>query len=201
MNPDPTPAGDLPPFCTLGSDHLPDGPAGGTAESVALAAWEVLTGSRVPRSKGSGRMSLLARYRAEEIPLTTERVVWIALHAFEGADERWSCRRARTPTMTDAELEAAIVQEMGGPAEEPDEMSTFGFWQGPVGFHFDYRGPSILITDATPAAAGEERRNRTRRLSRAALLRAARKLLSFDPSPIRSHGPTTADPGEQLNLL
>ena len=211
MNPQPLPTPELPPFCTAGSDGHPDGPATGTPESVALAAWELLTRARVSRSKGSGRMSLLARYRAEDTPLSTERIVWIALHPFEGAGERWSCRRALRAAMTDDELTAAIVQEMGGPAEEPDEMSTLGFWKGTVGFHFDHRGPSVHITETVPGCAGEEPRRRSRRIGKAALLRSARKLLAVDhaagPTPphrqatVRNGASAPASQGEQLSLL
>ncbi|HST60471.1 MAG TPA: hypothetical protein VLK84_17355, partial [Longimicrobium sp.] len=154
--------------------------APGTAESVALAAWEVLTGARVARSTASGRMSLLGRYRAAGVELSTERVLWIALHPFEGADERWACRRARGAAMSDQELQAAVVQEMGGPAEDPDEMTTLGFWSGSVGFHFDCRGPSVEITDLR--GAGAPAHSRKRRIGRSALLRAARKILSIDSS-------------------
>lgn len=198
----------LPPFCTTGTDSLPDGPAPGTAESVALAAWEVLTGARVARSTGSGRMSLLGRHRAAGVELTTERVLWIALHPFEGADERWACRRARGAAMSDQELLAAVVQEMGGPAEDPDEMTTLGFWSGAVGFHFDCRGPSVEITGLQ--GAGGPAHSRKRRIGRSALLRAARGILSIDSSASterpgahrHSNGPApSALPTEQLSLL
>lgn len=75
----------LPPFCTIGPDRFPQGPPPGTPESVALAAWEVLTGARVARSTESGRMSLLGAYLAEGRELTRDRVVCVALHACEGA--------------------------------------------------------------------------------------------------------------------
>lgn len=179
----------LPPFCTLGTDSLPDGPVPGTAESVALAAWEVLTGARVARSTGSGRMSLLGRYRAADIELSAERVLWIALHPFEGADERWACRRARGAAMSDQELQSAIVQEMGGPAEDPDEMTTLGFWSGLVGFHFDCRSPCVEITDARAAGASSPSQTRKRRIGRSALLRSARQILSIENSS-RSERPS-----------
>lgn len=203
----PTPAGPvLPPFCTLGPDLLPQAPPPGTPESEALAAWEVLTGERVARSTGSGRMSLLGRYRSEPGELDRERILWIALHPFEGAEERWSCRRARWPAMSDAQLAAAIVQEMGGPAEEPDEMTTLGFWRGDVGFYFDCRGPSLVITELGKAE---------RRIGRAALLAAARRLLGVPPGagavpaaqaagpprPRLDHAPVECEPALQLSLL
>lgn len=200
-----------PPFCTRGADSLPVGPLPGTAESVALAAWEVLTGARVSRSTGSGRMSLLGKYRSAEADLTTDRVLWISLHPFEGADERWECRRALRGAMSDRELQSAIVQEMGGPADDPDEMTTLGFWCGPVGFYFDCRGPRVEITEQKDPD-GCPRETATRRIGRSALLRAARRLLSIEagtdrgrrPAPSASLGlapsPET-DPGEQLTLL
>lgn len=194
----------LPPFCTVGSDSLPDGPVPGTAESAALAEWEVLTGARVARSTGSGRMSLLGRYRAADTELSTERVLWIALHAFEGADERWACRRARGAVMSDQELQAAVVQEMGGPAEDSDEMTTLGFWSGSVGIHFDCRGPSVEITDLQGAGGGPAR-SRKRRIGGSALLRAARKILSIDSSAKTgrpaAHPAPSASSTEQLSLL
>ena len=165
----------LPPFCTLGPDLLPQAPRPGTPESEALATWEVLTAARVARSTGcSGRMSLLAKYRREGGELDPERILWIALHPFEGAEERWACRRARWAAMSDVQLAAAIVQEMGGPAEEPDEMTTLGFWRGNVGFYFDSRGPSLVLTQF---GKGQ------RRISRSALLAAARRLLGVPQGP------------------
>lgn len=164
----------LPPFCSLGTDLLPQAPPPGTPESAALAAWEVLTGARVARSTGSGRMSLLGKYRGAGA-LDKERVLWIALHPFEGAEERWACRRARSPAMSDAALAAAVVQEMGGPVEEPDEMTTLGFWEGDVGFYFDCHGPSVVMT----GLPGGQRR----RIGRAGLLAAARRILNIPAAP------------------
>lgn len=192
----------LPPFCTLGPDMLPQGPPPGTPESKALAAWEVLTGARVARSTGSsGRMSLLAKYRREGGELDRERILWIALHPFEGAEERWACRRALCAAMSDAQLAAAIVQEMGGPAEEPDEMTTLGFWLGTVGFYFDSRGPSVAFTELSGAG---------RRINRGALLAAARRILRVPaapggpgpaPYPRSGSAPPAAEPPLQLSLL
>lgn len=173
MNPPPPFQPPLPPFCTLASDLLPVAPPPGTPESEALAAWEVLTAARVARSTGSGRMSLLARYQADDVELTTDRMVWIALNPFEGAGERWACRLARSPAMSDAEVAAAIVQEMGGPAEE-DEMTTLGFWRGETGFYFDSRGPRMEITQTR---SGGEPGARKRRIGRAALIASARRQL------------------------
>jgi hypothetical protein len=180
-----------PPFCTLASDLLPVAPPPGTPESEALAAWEVLTSARVARSTGSGRMSLLARYQADEVELTTDRLVWIALHPFEGATERWACRLARSSAMSDAEVAAAIVQEMGGPAEEEDEMTTLGFWRGGIGFFFDSRGPRMEITQTR---AGEESSGRKRRIGRAALIAAARRQLGIavGSGTLRGLPPATA---------
>lgn len=160
----------LPPFCTLASDRLPQAPPPGTPESHALAAWEVLTGARVARSAGSGRVSRLAGYLRQGEALTRERILWIVLHAFDGAEERWECRRARAPVMTDAQVRGAIVQEMGGPAGDPDEMTTLGFWLGDVGFYFDCRGPYVDITG--PAAP-------RCRIGAGALVAAARRLLAL----------------------
>lgn len=203
----PTPAGPvLPPFCTLGPDLLPQAPPPGTPESEALAAWEVLTGARVARSTGSGRMSLLGKYRSEPRDLDWERILWIALHPFEGAEERWACRRARWPAMSDAQLASAIVQEMGGPAEEPDEMTTLGFWRGDVGFYFDCRGPSLVITELGKVE---------RRIGRGTLLPAARRLLGIPPGAATDPGlhgtaperprcgdaPVDGEPPLQLSLL
>ena len=171
----------LPPFCTLGTDRLPQGPPPGSPESAALAAWEVLTGARVARSTGSGRMSLLGAHRAEGGALTRDRVIWIALHAFEGADERWACRFAKKKAMDDREIEAAIVQEMGGPAQEADEMTTLGFWLGDVGFDFDSRGPCIKILQWTNSRS-DPPRLRTQRIGRGAILAAARRLLRVNAS-------------------
>lgn len=188
----------LPPFCTIGPDRLPQGPRPGTPESVALAAWEVLTGARVARSTGSGRMSMLGAYRAEGGELSRERVIWIALHAFEGAEERWACRLARG-TMDDHQLEQAIVQEMGGPPSEPDEMTTLGFWLGDVGFNFDCRGPSIEIAEWVRIAESPVPKLRTRRVGRAALIPAARRLLRLGAAP--AGATTAAAQGDQLSLL
>jgi hypothetical protein len=166
-----------------------------------------MTGARVSRSAGSGRMSLLGRYRGEGGDLDRERILWIALHPFEGAEERWACRRAHWPAMSDAQLAAAIVQEMGGPAGEPDEMTTLGFWRGNVGFHFDSRGPSLVITELPGP--------RQRRIGRAALLAEARRLLGVRPGtgtppetpatdgnrPPSDLPPTDTDPPLQLSLL
>ncbi len=201
----------MPPFCTLGSDSLPDGPVPGSDESRALAAWEVLTGARVARSTESGRMSRLGRYSAAGVELSPERVIWISLHPFEGADERWSCRRARRAAMTDDELASAIVQEMGGPAEDPDEMTTLGFWSGTVGFHFDCRGPAVVLTEVV-SQPGSRAQRRTRRINRAALVRAARRILCIAvatsaPTPARDRGSdrisaaAPVEPPEQLSLL
>ena len=189
----------LPPFCTLGPDKLPSGPLPGSPESAALAAWEVLTGARVARSTGSGRMSLLGAHRAEGVQLSRDRVIWIALHAFEGAGERWSCRIARDPSMSDTALRHAIVQEMGGPAEEPDEMTTLGFWLGDVGFSFDCRGPSIEIVECgvgpNPAPA-----LRHRKIGRAAMIAATRRLFRLTDAGIGGMC-WVCTPGEQLSLL
>lgn len=191
----------LPPFCTGGPDRLPQGPRPGTAESVALAAWEVLTGARVARSTGSGRMSLLGAYRAEGTELTRDRVIWIALHAFEGAEERWDCRLAAGRVLSDRELEAAVVQEMGGPADDPDELTTLGFWLGEIGFSFDCRGPRAEMFECDRAGGSHLR---TRRIGPAAILAAARRMLAIKApaGPLcasESHG---ASNGEvQLQLL
>lgn len=193
------PSTSMPPFCTIGPDRLPQGPRPGTPESVALAAWEVLTGARVSRSTGSGRMSLLGAHRAAGGQLTRDRAIWIALHAFEGSDERWACRLARGGAMDDHQVEQAIVQEMGGPPGEPDEMTTLGFWLGDVGFNFDCRGPSIEMMEWVPAAGSPVPRLRTRRVGRAALIAAARRLLRFGDAPV---GATAAvAQGDQLSLL
>lgn len=167
----------LPPFCALGTDHLPDGPPPGTPQSAALAAWEVLTGARVARSTGSGRMSLLARYERDSAALDNDRIIWIALHAFEGAGERWACRRALRPAASDDELRAFVVQEMGGPASDPEEMTTLGFWRGDVGFYFDSRGPAIEVTELR--RGGAKPTHRTRRIRPAALVRFARSMFAF----------------------
>ena len=204
----------LPPFCTPGADSLPEGPVPGSDESLALAAWEVLTGARVARSAGSGRMSLLGRHERSREPLTGERAIWIALHAFEGADERWECRRARAPGMGDAELAAAIVQEMGGPAAA-DEMATLGFWRADTGFYFDSRGPSIEISELRRGGRGAKPVIRRRRIGRTALLRATRRLLRLgftgplastparvSPSPSTSASAAVSRAGDaQLSLL
>lgn len=195
----PTPTPPLPPFCTLGPDRLPQGPRPETPESVALAAWEVLTRARVARSTGSGRMSLLGAHRAEGGELTRDRVIWIALHAFEGARERWECRLAKTPPMNDREIEAAVVQEMGGPAQEPDEMTTLGFWLGDVGFSFDSRGPSIEILECprSPSATAGLRR---RRIGRAGIVATARRLLCI-PAGLAHSTPVLESADIQLRLL
>lgn len=196
----------LPPFCTLASDRLPQAPPPGTPESHALAAWEVLTGARVARSAGSGRMSRLAGYLRQGESLTRERILWIVLHAYDGAEERWECRRARSSAMTDAEVRAAVVQEMGGPAGDPDEMTTLGFWLGDVGFYFDCRGPYV---DITGPAAGRYR------IGAGALVAGARRLLGLPhASPasgsrsrareesVESHAPAGSGNEElQLSLL
>jgi len=191
----------LPPFCTTGPDRLPQGPRPGTPESMALAAWEVLTSARVARSTGSGRMSLLGAYRAEGQELTRERVIWIALHAFEGASERWGWRLARSAVMSDRELTAAVVQEMGGPAHEPDEMTTLGFWLGNVGFSFDSRGPEIELMEC--AHRHGRAALRRRRVGPAAILTSARRLLSIvAPAGEREHAFCSTDPeAVQLSLL
>ena len=200
-----------PPFCTRGADSLPVGPVPGTAESAALAAWEVLTGARVSRSTGSGRMSLLGKYRSAEADLSGDRVLWISLHPFEGAAERWECRRALRGAMSDRELQSAIVQEMGGPATVPDEMTTLGFWCGPVGFYFDCRGPRVEITEQKDTE-GRPRETATRRVGRSALLRAARRLLSIEAGTDNGRRPASGaaaglpsspetGPDEQLTLL
>lgn len=167
----------LPPFCTAGTDFLPDGPPPGTDESRALAAWEVLTGTRVARSAGSGRMSLLARHRREATELTRDRVVNVALHAFEGADERWAIRRARGCCATDQGLRTAVVQEMGGPAHDPDEMTTLGFWTGETGFTFDCRGPAVDLLAFDPLGLPTLRR---KRISGAVLLAHVRRVLGLN---------------------
>ena len=194
-----TAATPLPPFCTLGTDRLPQGPPPGSPESAALAAWEVLTGARVARSTGSGRMSLLAAHRAEGGQLSRDRTIWIALHAFEGAHERWACRIARGGAMDDHQMERAIVQEMGGPPGEPDEMTTLGFWLDDVGFNFDCRGPSIEITEWVRVAGSPVPKLRTRRVGRAVLVVAARRLLHLADAP--AGATAAAAPGGQLSLL
>jgi hypothetical protein len=139
-------------------------------------------------------MSLLGAHRAELGELTRDRVIWIALHAFEGAGERWACRLAKTPTMDDRAIEGAIVQEMGGPAQEADEMTTLGFWLGDVGFHFDCRGPSVeMIQWSTGATL------RRRRIGRGSVIAAARRMLSVGVAP--EGKVATADEGGQLLLL
>jgi hypothetical protein len=173
----------LPPFCTLASDRLPQAPPPGTAESHALAAWEVLTGARVARSAGSGRMSRLAGYLRQGDELTRDRILWIVLHAFDGAEERWACRRARSPAMPDAEVRMAIIQEMGGPAGDPDEMTTLGFWQRDTGFYFDCRGPRV---DITGPGRGSHR------IGPAGLVAAARRLLGLPHGPGHSVAHTPA---------
>jgi hypothetical protein len=164
----------LPPFCEIGTDMLPQGPPPGSPASLALAAWEVLTGARVARSAGSGRMSSLARHARDNEALRPDRMIWIALHAFDGADERWALRRARRPGLTDAEIRTAVVQEMGGPAVDPDEMTTLGFWRGEEGFYFDCRGPCLIVI----CPDGQRRR-----IGPAALVAAARRLLGFGAGP------------------
>lgn len=193
-------AAPLPPFCTRGTDRLPQGPRSGTPESMALAAWEILTRARVSRSAGSGRMSLLGAYRAEGGELTRDRVVWISLHPFEGAEERWACRRATCPVMSDGELEAAIVQEMGGPSFDPDEMTTLGFWLGDVGFSFDSRGPTIEIIEC---GGHGQARMRRRRINRAAIITTARRLLAIPDraAAIASAGVSPDQGAIQLMLL
>jgi hypothetical protein len=188
----------LPPFCTMGPDWLPHGPPPGTPESMALAAWEVLTRARVARSAGSGRMSLLGRYRAEGGELNRDRMIWIALHAFEGAEERWACRLAGARPLTDRELDAAVIQEMGGPAEEPDEMTTLGFWLGDIGFSFDSRGPSIEVLECRPGTSrtGGVRR---RRIGSGTIAAAARRLLSITAGVNPSSSPSSTE--MQLSLL
>jgi hypothetical protein len=199
----PPPGPPVPPFCTLASDRLPMGPPCGSPENHALAAWEVLTGARVARSTGSGRMSRLAGFARQEEALTRDRILRIALHAFDGAEARWSCRRARWPAMTDRQVIAAVIQEMGGPATDPAEMTTLGFWHGDVGFYFDCRGPCVVIT-----GAGTE----PHRLGPGALVAAARRLLGLSraaPSPCtlassesRGHVPEAPEAEQvQLSLL
>jgi hypothetical protein len=156
-------------------------------------------------------MSLLGKHRSAECDLTTDRVLWISLHSFEGADERWECRRALRGAMSDRELLSAIVQEMGGPADDPDEMTTLGFWCGPVGFYFDCRGPRVEIAEQADPA-GRPLEPATRRIGRSALIRAARRLLSIDEGTDRGRRPPPraglwvaqipeADPNEQLAFL
>jgi hypothetical protein len=194
-----TPETPLPPFCTLGPDLLPVGPPAGSRESEALAAWEVLTGARVARSQESGRMSLLAAYRAEAGDLDVERVIRIALHPFEGAQERWACRRARKQAMTDAEVCAAIVQEMGGPATGPDEMTELGFWSERIGFHFDSREPAIYIYEQKAPAAPGTARFRRRRIDKARLIGAARRLHGLTVASCTGRTcPTPEDPSTTL---
>jgi hypothetical protein len=190
----------LPPFCTPGPDYLPDGPVPDSDESVALAAWEVLTGARVARSAGSGRLSLLGRYERTGKPPTRERALWIALHAFEGADERWECRRARARVMSDEQLAAAIVQEMGGPAGGPGEMTTLGFWLGDTGFHFDCRGPCIEFSELSRGEPGAHPEIRRRRMGRTALLRAARRVLCIGPSALSASEPTRPSPARSARV-
>ena len=215
----PTPEPPLPPFCTLGPDLLPVGPPPGSPESEALAAWEVLTGARVARSQESGRMSLLAAYRAKSGDLDVERIIRIALHPFEGALERWACRRARQQAMTDAEVCAAIVQEMGGPATEPDEMTELGFWSERIGFHFDSREPAVYVYEHKVPPARGTARFRRRRIDKARLIAAARRLHGLPvasgtgrSSPTPGHPSKTPPPAgngqsrragaaEQLSLL
>jgi hypothetical protein len=162
-----------------------------------LAAWEVLTRARVARSTGSGRMSVLGRYRAEGIELTRNRVIWIALHAFEGASERWDCRLAGGRPLTDRELVAAVVQEMGGPAEASDEMTTLGFWLGSTGFSFDCRGPAIELIECVPNGSRTGRLRR-RRIGRAGIISAARQVLRID---VYTQTDTPDRDGVQLSLL
>ncbi len=189
----------LPPFCTAGTDFLPDGPTPGTDESRALAAWEVLTGVRVARSAGSGRMSLLARHQREGGELTRERAIHVALHAFEGADERWAIRRARGCCATDQGLRMALVQEMGGPAHDPDEMTTLGFWTGNSGFTFDCRGPAIDLLTLDPLGSPPLRR---KRISAAVLLVHVRRVLSLACVHDDEHvGVPNAAAEDQLVLL
>lgn len=194
MNEDFHAAGICPPFCRPGPDGLPVGPVPGSDESHALAAWEILTGVRLARSAGSGRQSMLGRHRSAPGELTRERILWIVLHAFEGAEDRWACRLARDRALSDARLLAAVVQEMGGPADDPAELTTLGFWKGDRGFHFDCRGPAVELTHLS---AG--RRLRREPIGTAALLAAARRLLRIGHAVATDPGERRA--GEQLLLL
>jgi hypothetical protein len=190
----------LPPFCTPGADGWPNGPAPGTPESRALAAWEVLTGARLARSAESGRMSLLGRYRLEGGALPRDRVIWIALHAFEGARERWECRLALKSALRDSDLTAAIIQEMGGPSSEPDEMTELGFWLDDAGFCFDSRGPAVTLMEWASTGA-EGVKLRSRRLRSAVLVSAARRILRIAAPDAGAGVPRTSDDGAQLCLL
>jgi hypothetical protein len=191
-----------PPFCRPGPDGLPLGPQPGSPESRALAAWEVLTGVRLARSAGSGRQSLLGRHHNEPGELTRERVLWIVLHAFEGAEERWALRLCRGGALSDVHLLAAVIQEMGGPPDEPDELTALGFWKSTRGFHFDCRGPSVELTHLTAGRC----QLRAERIGAAAIVSHARRLLGIGFALQGNHpegrtGRAGADDDEQLLLL
>lgn len=106
----------------------------------------------------------------------------------------------RGRAMSERDLKRAVVQEMGGPAQDPDEMTTLGFWLGNVGFSFDSRGPSIEMLECSGHEAPN--RIRKRRIGPAAVLSAARRLLGIssgaDWGASDSDG---AEGGVQLSLL
>ncbi len=98
--------------------------------------------------------------------------------------------------MSDRELKAAIVQEMGGPADDPDEMTTLGFWLGSVGFSFDSRGPTIEMIEVT----NEPHRIGRRRIGQGAIIATARRLLGIRASAAQESSQADAAGMEAIQL-
>jgi hypothetical protein len=132
-----------------------------------------------------------------EDSLDVSRFVWMSLHAFEGATDRWTIRAAEwgDAGATDAQVRRAIVQEMGGPTEDAADLGTKGWWRDGYGFYFDPNGPLIVIS--RPG-------HRERTINAPSVMERARKLFRLDrafDAPGGEQAPRRNDPSPSTDQL